>query len=84
MQLSVNIPEHYFVDNSALEIRHSLKLNTALIMFQEGKISIGAACEFAGIDRYTFMAACKEHNIPIVNYDIDEIEGDLQRFKKKV
>ncbi len=57
-----------------------LKLYTALLMFQSGQLSAGAACEFAEVDRYTFLAACQRHRINVINYEEDEIEADLGRL----
>jgi hypothetical protein len=46
-------------------------------MFQAGQLSAGAACEFAGVDRYTFLEACQHYQIDVVNYDPDELEADF-------
>lgn len=35
------------------------------------------------LDIYTFLAACKKHNIPVINIDPDDLEADLTRFKQK-
>jgi predicted HTH domain antitoxin len=59
-----------------------LKLYSALLLFQSGQLSRGAACEFADVDIYTFFAACKKHKIPVINIDVDEIEADLWRFER--
>ncbi|MDZ7261990.1 MAG: UPF0175 family protein [candidate division KSB1 bacterium] len=83
MRVTVEIPKQYFINYNVSEITHFLKLYTALLMFQEGQLSIGAACELAGVDRFTFMAACKKHNIPIIKYDVQEIETDVQRLKSR-
>ena len=82
MQLTIDIPKRYFINYDIEEIEHFLKLYTALLMFQEGQISIGAACELAEVDRYKFIIDCKKHNIPIMNYDIQEIEMDFQSLKE--
>ncbi len=82
MQVTFDIPKTYLINYSKSEMIHFLKLYTALVMFQEGKISSGAACELAEVDRYTFIESCKKHNIPIINYGIQEIKDDLQSLKK--
>ena len=81
MQVVVNVPEQYLLDMPAREIAGLLKLYTALLMFQTGQFSAGAACEFAEIDRYTFLAACKRHNIAVIDYDEDELEADFKYLK---
>ena len=63
MQLLINVPDRYLLDTTQEELAERVKLFTALLMFQTGQWSAGAACEFADIDRYTFLAACKRHRI---------------------
>jgi predicted HTH domain antitoxin len=82
MQVVVNIPEQYFLDFSVSEVASRLKLSTALLMFQAGQISAGAACEFADIDRYTFWEACQRYNIDVVTYDPNELEEELTALTK--
>jgi predicted HTH domain antitoxin len=82
MQVVVNIPDQYLLDIPVVEMEERLKLFTALLMFQKGQLSTGAACEFAGVDRYTFLSACKQHNIPAIDYDEEELEVDFEHLKK--
>ncbi|CAN2042014.1 conserved hypothetical protein [Candidatus Magnetomoraceae bacterium gMMP-15] len=81
MQVVVNIPEQYFIDISVGEFAKRLKLYTALFMYQTGKLSAGAACEFADVDRYTFLATCNLHKISVINYDDDELEAEFDNLK---
>ena len=53
-----------------------------LLLFQSGQLSRGAACEFADVDIYTFLAACKQHRIETISTDMDEIEAEVIRFKQ--
>lgn len=82
MQVVVNVPDQYFLDISVSELARRLKLSTALLMFQAGQLSTGAACEFAGVDRYTFLEACQQYHIDVVNYDPDELEADFVALKQ--
>ena len=52
MQVVVDVPERYLVNTSEEELAMRLKLLSALLMYQAGELSAGAACELAGIDRY--------------------------------
>lgn len=83
MQVIINVPDQYFLDIPVKEMEERLKISTALLMFQAGQLSLGAACEFAGVDHYTFLAACKQYNIPVVNYDENELESDFEQLKRK-
>ncbi|NOX86089.1 MAG: UPF0175 family protein [Chlorobi bacterium] len=51
----------------------------ALMMFQSGQVSAGAACEIAGIDRYTFIEKCQQYNIPVINFNVGEIKDEMQQ-----
>jgi predicted HTH domain antitoxin len=83
MQVVINVPDQYLLDIPAGEIEGRLKISAALLMFQTGKLSIGAACEFAGVDRYTFLAACKRYNIAVIDYNEDELEADFDELKRR-
>ena len=80
MQIILDIPDHVLPpQQDSKTLAQQLKLYTALLLFQSGKLSRGAACE---LDIYTFLAACKQHRIETLDADIDEIEAELMRFKQ--
>jgi predicted HTH domain antitoxin len=81
MQMLLDIPDRYLLGITAEELAEQFKLYTALLMFQAGRLSAGAACEFAGVDRYTFIAACKRHRIDVIDYDDEELAADLEHLK---
>ncbi|WP_298611002.1 UPF0175 family protein [uncultured Thiothrix sp.] len=81
MQVTMDIPEQFALDKTRPEIISTLKLYAALALFQAGKLSAGAATELAGIDRYSFMAECKKHNIPTINYTPDDLDAELADFR---
>ena len=85
MQLTLDIPDKFLPEDQDTKnsLTKQVRLYSALLLFQSGQLSRGAACEFAGVDIYTFLAACKKHNIPVVNFEPDELESDLTRFKQK-
>ena len=78
MQIVVNVPDQYLLDMNVGEIAKQLTLSAALLMFQAGQLSAGAACEFAEIDRYAFLEACARHHIAAIDYDADELESDFE------
>jgi len=79
MQFTIQIPDIYFVNERKQNIEKQIKLYVALMMFQSGQISAGAACEIAEIDRFTFVEKCKEYNIPVIDLNIDEIKDEMQQ-----
>jgi predicted HTH domain antitoxin len=61
-----------------------MRLYTALFMYQSGLLSAGAACELAGVDRYTFLAECNRHEIPAMDYEEDELGEEMARLSKRM
>ena len=85
MQLTLNIPDKFLPSDQDKKnsLSKQIRLYSALLLFQSGQLSRGAACEFAGVDVYTFLASCKKHHIPVINIDPDDLGADLTRFKQK-
>ena len=82
MQITLEVPEQFGFDQSLPEIGCTLKLYAALALFQAGKLSVGAAIELAGVDRYTFMATCKQHNIATINYSANDLAFERANYKE--
>ena len=78
MQVTLDVPEQFGLDYTLPELAKHIKLYTALAIFKIGKISAGFACEFAEIDRYRFYEECARHQIPVINYDLGELEAELE------
>jgi predicted HTH domain antitoxin len=83
MQVTLKIPDIYFTSFSQEDIGQQIKLYTALMMFYNGKVSAGAACEIAEIDRFVFIEECKKNKIPIINYSIDDIQKEIANYQYK-
>lgn len=83
MQLTLEIPDHYLQGKNHLQTAQQIKLYAALLMFQSGQLSRGAACEFADVDIYDFLLACKQHQISVMDVPVDTIEADVLRFQQR-
>lgn len=77
MVITLEVPDQYLIDNDPAELGRRIKLYAALLMFQGGEISAGAAAELAGVDRYAFAAECQRHSIPLVDYPVEELRQEL-------
>lgn len=83
MQVVVELPDKYSVEGSSAEIGAELKLSTALLKYRNGQLSAGAACEFAGVDRYAFLAACQRYGVPTIDYEPEVLSAELEDLKQK-
>jgi len=63
--------------NSAIPV---WKLEYALKLYQNKKISIGKAAELSSISIWEFLGFLSKHKIPI-NYDLEDLESDLKMVK---
>lgn len=43
---------------------------------------MGAVSDFASLDRFTFIAECQQHNIPLVDFGLEELDAELEDLRK--
>jgi predicted HTH domain antitoxin len=77
MQINLTIPEQYLIDHTPTELGQQIKLFAALFMFRSGKLSAGAAAEFAEIDRFTFAAECSKYGISLLDYPAEDLKAEI-------
>ncbi len=53
-----------------------LRLEIAILLYQQAKFSMGKASRFAGMNRILFQKVLGSRKIPM-NYDIEELNKDL-------
>jgi predicted HTH domain antitoxin len=80
MQVMMDVPEKYLLDETADELIRKVKLYAAVVMFSVGEISAGSACEFAGVDRMTFTEECARLSIPTINYSPEDLKAEYEQL----
>lgn len=80
MQISFSLPESQFVAESPEEATRKIRMFAALGLYQAGEVSVGAASELAGLDRYEFLEFCKREGVVLRTQTPDELEEDVKRF----
>ncbi len=80
MQVTINIPDFapLILNKDIQELKQTIKLNTALMLYKNTKFSIEQASKFANVSIYDFMAECSKNQIPVISYDKDELENELR------
>lgn len=78
MQIVIDIPEQFAFDDTVEGLATRFKLYAGLMMYRSGRLSIGAACDLAGVDRYSFLSACKQHGIPTATYSPEELAEEIE------
>jgi predicted HTH domain antitoxin len=49
-------------------------------LHRAGELSIGAACELAGVDRYAFLDFCKRQGVVLQTQTPAELEAEFHRL----
>ena len=80
MQISFSLPESQFVTESPEEATRKIRMFAALGLYQAGQVSIGAASELAGLDRYEFLEFCKREGVVLRTQTSEELEQDVRNF----
>jgi predicted HTH domain antitoxin len=80
MQISFSLPDNQFITESPEEVTQKIRMYAALGLYQAGELSIGAASELAGVDRYTFLDFCKQEGVTLQTQTPEELEADLKKF----
>lgn len=84
MQITLDIPERHLVGSTPAEFAERLKLYAALLLFQSGELSAGAACELAGVDRFTFLAECDRRGITVIDYPPEELRAEMEALRHRL
>ncbi len=81
MHISFSLPESQFIAETPEEVTQKIRMYAALGLYQSGELSIGAASELAGLDRYEFLEFCKREGVTLHTQTPDELEKDFGKFK---
>lgn len=78
--LTVHIPHNIrqILNRTPEELGRDLRLYAALMLFQLGKLSAGAAAEMAGLPRVMFLDLCADYNIPISQITPEELRREVE------
>ena len=60
-----------------------LRIELAILLFQQGKLSFGKAREMAEMDFWSFQQLLGSRSIP-VHYDQDDFDKEVATISKKV
>jgi predicted HTH domain antitoxin len=82
--VNFEIPEEilYALNENISEFTSQMRLFTALQLFEKHKLSLGKAATLAGISKEHFMVEMDKYGVPLINYDPEELDEELERFEK--
>jgi predicted HTH domain antitoxin len=80
MLISFSLPETQFIAETTEEATQKIRMFAALGLYQSGELSIGAASELAGMDRYIFLDFCKQEGVTLHTQTPDELEAEFKKM----
>jgi predicted HTH domain antitoxin len=83
MEITLQVPDQYLINQRPAELARRIKLYAALLMFQSSELSAGAAAELAEVDRFTFAVECERHGIPLVDYPAEDLRAELAGLRNR-
>ena len=63
---------------SVSEIVSSMRKEYAARMYHAGKLTLGQAAEFCGVCPYDFTVLLAAEDIPVINYDTEDLDRELE------
>ena len=77
--IHIDIPQpiETSLNRTPAELARDMRLYSALMLFQQGKLSSGMAAQLAGVQRVEFLHLCGEYNIPVLQQSPDDLDAEL-------
>jgi predicted HTH domain antitoxin len=82
--IPVEVPSDLLVtlNETEKELKYHFQVAIAIMLFQEGKLTIGKAIQLSGLNRFEFEKALTKNKIPISRLFEDEILSDVEKLKE--
>jgi predicted HTH domain antitoxin len=81
--IPVEIPSDLLIalNESEEELKAHFQTSMAIMLFQEGKLTIGKAIQLSGLTRFEFEKALAKYKIPIFKLDTNLVMEDAEKLK---
>ncbi|MEM7184213.1 MAG: UPF0175 family protein [Spirochaetota bacterium] len=79
LALTIELPEYVLLQmgSSTEKLKSEVKKMIAVNMFKDGFMTTGQAAELCGMHRVEFMYYLSRNNIPVVDWDKEDIKKEL-------
>ena len=81
--IPVEIPSDFLItlNESEQEVKSHFQTAIAIMLFQEGKLTLGKAIQLSGLTRFEFEKALAKNKIPVSVLDFEQIMADAEKLK---
>ena len=78
MQVAIDLPNDFVGILTEGIIAREMRLSYALALFRDARVTLGKAAELAGLDIYSFIAACKVERIPVIDSSREDLIDEMR------
>lgn len=78
--VAIDVPADVLIalNESEQELKKHFQTSIAIMLFKEGKLTLGKAIQLAGVGRFEFEKLLAKRKIPISSLSIEEIMADVE------
>jgi predicted HTH domain antitoxin len=78
----ITVPSDILVslNQSEQELKSSFQAAIAMLLFKDGRLTLGKAIQFSGLARFEFEKLLGKNNISISLLDLEQIYSDLKKL----
>ena len=80
--IPVDIPSDMLIalNESEQELKYHFQVAIAMMLFQEGKLTLGKAIQLSGLTRFEFEKSLAKNKIPVSDLNIEQIMSDVDKL----
>ena len=82
--IPIEIPADLMIvlNESEQEIKSHFQASIAMMLFKEGKLTIGKANQLSGLTRFEFEKLLAKNKIPILDLKVNQIFSDVEKMQE--
>jgi predicted HTH domain antitoxin len=70
------------LNESEQELKQHFQLAIAVVLFQEGKLTLGKSIQLSGLSRFEFEKELVKRKIDIAEIDLEQIHADVEKLEE--
>ncbi len=81
--IPLDIPSDMLIalNETEQELKCHFQVVIAMMLFQEGKLTLGKAIQLSGLSRFEFEKYLSKYKIPVSNLNTEQILSDVEKLK---
>ena len=83
ISIPIEVPSDILIalNESEQELKNHFQVAVAMMLFQEGKLTLGKAIQLSGLTRFEFEKSLSKNKIPVSNLNVEQIMSDAGKLK---